>query len=259
MLFADPGIEGEASFTFFNFATRQSLRGHKLPAEAVAELVSRRRPPPPPKKIAHRATASSLAAQTTKQASPAKGSDPLKEKPPPSPPAPSPPKAQAVSKETLGNVRGQSVTVRKSALSLRPRGLPEMLVAAQRFGVDLVTEPNLLWIVDLCMACDYLPAGWESVPRDSMAKMNADSTSGEVSKMMGGMGSNPTPASTRPISTDVEWLPPLERLFILASTGEAPPQYSHQLCSLVTERHPLDGFVRSLLGFRGGPGMGVMG
>ena len=62
--FASRVLQG---FTFFNFATRQSLGGRKLPAEAVADQAARRRPPPAPKKQAQRATASSLNLQSERE------------------------------------------------------------------------------------------------------------------------------------------------------------------------------------------------
>ena len=47
---------------------------------------------------------------------------------------------------------------------------------------------------------------------------------------------------------DVTWLPPQERLYHLALTGQPPSQYSHHMCSIVSERHPLGGFVRTVPG-----------
>ena len=49
-------------------------------------------------------------------------------------------------------------------------------------------------------------------------------------------------------SRDVTWLPPLERLWHIACRGEAPPQYAHHMCSIITERHPLSGFLRTAIG-----------
>ena len=48
---------------------------------------------------------------------------------------------------------------RRSALALRPRGLPEILVACRFLGVDIVNNPQLIWLVDCVLACDYLPVG----------------------------------------------------------------------------------------------------
>jgi len=62
----------------------------------------------------------------------------------------------------------------------------------------------------------------------------------------------PPHAEARPARTiasrQVVWLPPIERLWHLATTGAPPDQYTHQMCELTTERHPLQGFVHTVLG-----------
>ena len=111
------------------------------------------------------------------------------------------------------------------------------------FGVDLVANPALVWLVDLCLACDYLPAGWAPVPKEEMSVMpSSNGGMAEMQRLLASSQSNLRPAR------DVTWLPPLERLWHLTTTGQAPPQYAHHMCSVVTERHPLSGFVRTVMG-----------
>lgn len=112
--------------------------------------------------------------------------------------------------------------------------------------VDLVTNPSLVWLVDLVLACDFMPAGWEPVPREQMSEMASSHNRGEI--MMRGLLSNKAGEAERATkhAQEVDWLPPMERLWIVATSNEAPTQYSSQLCSLITERHPCDGFVRAV-------------
>ena len=160
----------------------------------------------------------------------------------------------------MAALKSHAGVVRRTALALRPRSLPELMVAARMLQVDLVGDPGLLWLVDLCLACDYLPCGWESVPREQMVKMEPPapkqppspgaSVHGGGGESGGGGGGSlfAFGANKRDAPRNVTWLPPLERLFHVATTGAAPPQYSHQMCALTTERHPLHGFVRVVLG-----------
>jgi len=243
MLFANGDGDGESAFTWFNFATRQALGGRKLPAEAVAEQVARRPPPPPPKKMATRATAASMQMQSEKRAA-QKANKADKS------PVASLPRPKALTKEQQASLRAQASVVRKSALALRPRTLPEVMVAARMLNVDLVANPTMLWVVDLCLACDYLPVGWSPVRREKMVEMpKAAADSGIGHLLSGGVamddGSDAMKADSAP---SVTWLPPLERLWHIATTGQPPPQYIHRMCALTTERHPLSGFVRMVLG-----------
>jgi len=148
----------------------------------------------------------------------------------------------------VAKLRAQAVAVRKASLSLRPRALPELMVAARMLQIDLISQPQLVWLVDVVLACDFMPAGWEAVPRECMTLL-AHKSSAEEIQMAGLMSSVPGEAlrAIRHVQ-EVEWLPPLERLWHVATTGTAPPQFQNQLCSLITERHPCDGFVRSVLG-----------
>lgn len=253
MLFATDGGDGEGSFCFFNFATRQSLSGRKIPAEAVAEQAVRRKPPPPPVKTVDRATAASMAGRTQKGGThaeavaqeearrAAEAAEIARWKPPP-----------PLSKDALAKLRADSTGVRKAALSLRPRGLPELLVAARLLKVDLIAQPQLVWLVDLVLACDYLPSGWDTVPLEQMAALpgwGKDSDTMAQLMLRAPSKAKSSKALPPPIEvSSVEWLPPIERLWHLTATGLAPTQYSHQLCTMVTERHPLDGFVRSVMG-----------
>jgi len=249
MLFTTEG-DDESAFIFYNFATRQSLGGRKLPAEAVAAQKSLRRPPPPPKKHTDRATAASLGGRVEKYESDV-GKLTLAEqraeaKKKEAKEAREKEAAKPLSKEAVAKLRAQAVVVRKKALALRPRPLPELLVAARTLQVDLVTNPSLVWLVDLVLACDFMPAGWEPVPREQMSEMASSHNRGEI--MMRGLLSNKAGEAERATkhAQEVDWLPPMERLWIVATSNEAPTQYSSQLCSLITERHPCDGFVRAV-------------
>ena len=111
------------------------------------------------------------------------------------------------------------------------------MVAARQLQVDLVAQPQLVWLVDVCLACDYLPAGWAPVPREEMTQMPRSPRSQAFSAF-----------ATTGDGRDVTWLPPMERLWHLATTGQTPPQYTFHMCSIATERHPLSGFVRTVLG-----------
>ena len=132
-----------------------------------------------------------------------------------------------ISREALAQLRGQSLLSRKLAVTLRPRSLPELLVAAKYFRIDLATQPQLVWLADLALAIDWLPACWEQLPSDKRTPMLP-----EDELVLRGI-----PAR------EVMRLPALQRVWYMASTGDEPPQYAHQFCSLVTERHPIDGFV----------------
>jgi len=249
MYFATDG-DDEGAFFFYNFATRQSSTGRKLPAEAVAEQMARRRKPPSPKKNVARATAASTGARVEKAGggSAADGSggghlsgsgggphgsrerrSSQQERSSEEEKGPKP-----MTKQLVAKLRAQAVGVRKCSLALRPRALPELLVAARMLQVDLVAQPQLIWLVDLVLASEFMPAGWEPVPREQMTPLPSEHNRDEM-QMMGHV-------------QDVEWLPPIERLWHVATTGRAPPQFHNQLCSLVTERHPCDSFVRSVLG-----------
>lgn len=243
MLFATDG-DDESAFTFFNFATRQHLSGRKVPMEAVAEQQARRPPPPVVKKKVTRATAASQAGSR------GRGSRPREEKAQPTPAPPT--KPRPFSKEQLAKLRAQAVPTRKNALSLRPRSLPELLLAARMLHVDLILHPQLVWLVDLCLACDHLPTGWEPVAKEDMSAFATLSSADAVS-MQGMMakGSGEFERAQRHVH-DVTWLPPLERLWHVATTGAAPPQYKHLMCDMVTERHPLQGFVHKVLGLEEG-------
>ena len=123
-----------------------------------------------------------------------------------------------------------------------------MMVAAKMFHIDLVAQPSLVWVIDLCLACDYLPTGWAPVPREEMSQMAHKSSKQDV-ELHGYMSTNATEAAkSLRQAREVTWLPPMERLWHVAMTGAAPPQYSHHMCSIITERHPLGGFVRTALG-----------
>jgi hypothetical protein len=255
----DPAAPGESGFVFYNFATRQALPARRLPSEAVAEQLAKRPPPKPPKKRAFRATESSKHAMHAdkKKAEAEREAAEKAEKA-----ARLAPKRESLSESELASLRSHAGVVRRTALAVRPRSLPELMVAARMLQIDLVADPGLLWLVDLCLACDYLPCGWEGVPREQMVQM-AKEPSGEAKQPAspgpgggggggghggGGGGLFAFGGNKKDEPRPITWLPPIERLWHVATTGSAPPQYSHQMCALTTERHPLHGFVRMVLG-----------
>ena len=262
MLFADPRFQeggsgspnAEGGFIFYNFATRQALPARRLPAEAVAEQAAKRPPPPPPKKRVHRHTENTrnarhrdkvAADQAQLEAAAAAAEKAAKETP----------KADPLSKDELAVLKAQAAVVRRAALTLRPRGLPEIMMAARMFGIDLVNDPTLLWLVDLCLAADYLPSGWTQATPDQMVSQDAPPKNlMHSASSLPGMGETQSSGiftfgeQKREEPRQVSWLPPMERLWTLAMTGAQPVQYTHQMCSLTTERHPVHGFVRWVLG-----------
>ena len=115
------------------------------------------------------------------------------------------------------------------------------------FSVDLVQSPSDVWLVDLCLACDHLPVGWSPVPREFMSKMAHKHNKEEIMEEAANSSMKEVELAERHVRS-VTWLPPLERLWHVATTGQAPSQYSHHSTSLTTERHPLSGFVRTATG-----------
>ena len=51
-----------------------------------------------------------------------------------------------------------------SAASCSARLVASVACAARMLDIDLVAQPQNVWLVDLCLACDYLPVGWAPVP-----------------------------------------------------------------------------------------------
>lgn len=268
MLFASADADGSGCF-YFNFKTRQRVGGRRLPPEAIAALASKRRPPRPSKSTDLETPTRSPGRGTDhKGGGPGGGGGPRGNKPatpssmkrrllPEQRPLSrdssrqrSTPHAAGLPAEAVGHARAQSAEVRRSALALRPRCLPDLLVAARSLGVNLSETPQLTWLVDLVLACDYLPSGWEELPAHLMLPLGM--TPEEAS--LHGLGhpfaqsdrGGPRYSATR--LRDVQRLPRAERARHMAATSRPPTQYASQLCAHVTEWHPLDGFVRAAVG-----------
>ena len=84
-------------------------------------------------------------------------------------PVPPPPTAamRAAAKQKAAELTSSSLTYRHVSLQLRPRSLPEVLVAAGRFDVDVFSQPAMLWLVDAVVASDYLPVAWGKVTKQN--------------------------------------------------------------------------------------------
>jgi len=111
---------------------------------------------------------------------------------------------------------------RHASLQLRPRSLPEILVAASRLKVDVFAHPSLLWLIDAIVAAEYLPVAWTTVSkkRDSL-----DGLAGEDEGMLSTLTST-------------------ERVRYTA-LGEVPKFY-HALLQAASEQHPMVSAVRDV-------------
>ena len=63
--------------------------------------------------------------------------------------------AKATAKKNAADLTSRAKAWRHVSLELRPRPLPELLVAAGRFDVDVFAMPAMLWLVDAIVASDY--------------------------------------------------------------------------------------------------------
>jgi len=66
--------------------------------------------------------------------------------------------ARQEAKRRSAELKSRATLARQAALRLRPKSLPELMVAGQKLQVDLVTKPQLLWLVDAVLACDLVAA-----------------------------------------------------------------------------------------------------
>lgn len=234
-----------------------------MPTEAVDEMASKRPPKTQTKKRLDRSTESSEASKKVLGLS-----DPRAE---------AAAKAKAVARtnekagitmsaSTLAQLRAQSAATRHAALAHRPRSLPEIAVAARTFGVNLIENPQLVWLVSLVLSCDHMTLGWDTVPRDMMARRahavaerhhHSETAHPQISDSILSLIAQPSiggaggfgPSPVKPPM--VVWLPPIERLWHVASKNEEPSQYAMHMCGFSSERHPLSSFMRAANGING--------
>ena len=104
---------------------------------------------------------------------------------------------------------------RHTALQLRPRPLPEVLVVGGRLGIDVLNNPPMLWLVVAVMTCDHLPAAWIKMSRQRRSLLGEEES---AEKAMSKLSST-------------------ERLQYVAR-GEVP-LYFNALLGVSSEQHPM--------------------
>ena len=112
------------------------------------------------------------------------------------------------------------MTWRHVSLQLRPRSLPEILVAAGRFNVDVFAQPAMLWLVDSIVASDHLPVAWAKMTR---AKEKAYGVNSEA-------------------KIEMSKLTATERLRFM-TFGEIP-RYYNSLLRIASDQHPMVSAVK---------------
>ncbi|KAL1510364.1 hypothetical protein AB1Y20_006675 [Prymnesium parvum] len=75
--------------------------------------------------------------------------------------------ARRDAKRRIAELKTRSVPFRQESLRLRPRSLPELLSAGQKLGVNLVSSPNLLWLIDVILATDQIAAPVQQLTRNA--------------------------------------------------------------------------------------------
>lgn len=66
---------------------------------------------------------------------------------------------------------------------LRPRSLPELLVAANRLDVDIFATPAMLWLIDAVVACEFLPVAWQQLTLRNHAEAAQSNTKEFLNKL----------------------------------------------------------------------------
>ena len=130
--------------------------------------------------------------------------------------------ARAATKNKAAEMTNSTKLWRHISLQLRPRSLPELLVAAGRFDVDIFAQPSMLWLCDAVLACDHYPVAWTKMPRNSWSAVHHSTTA---------EGARTTSKLT---ST--------ERLRFFAY-GEIP-QYFNALLRVASEQNPMVAVVK---------------
>jgi len=224
MLFAG---DGDTTY-FYNFKTRQQQTGRKLPAEVLQEITCKKAPPPKKKRDLTTATVATTVNRHDPVAA-AREKQRVGHRPAVSHSRQEKARlAQTVlSREEWAVIKASSMDCRRTALMLRPRGLPEILVACRFMGIDVVSEPSLVWLIDCVLACDYLPVGTQPYD-DSIVSRDA-----EYSR-----AADPRLEKKQEMSA-------LEKLWHLARNGQAPPVYENWLSDTLTEVHPMRSFVKA--------------
>jgi len=125
--------------------------------------------------------------------------------------------ARAQIKQRAAEITAQTRVWRHVSLQLRPRSLPELLVAAGRFNVDVFAQPAMLWLVDCVIASEYLPMAWGKLTRQSYSALRYD-TSYDSKETLSKLSAT-------------------DRLRFM-TFGEVP-RYFNSLLRVSTEQHPM--------------------
>jgi len=135
---------------------------------------------------------------------------------------------RAAAKQKSAELTKASHHFRHASLQVRPRGLPEVLVAASRLKVDIFAQPAMLWLCDAILATDYLPIAWtkHSQRRDVLERMGSQQTDAQGLELFLGQ------------------LSAADRLRFTA-LGEVP-KYHHALLQASTEQHPLEAVAKDV-------------
>ena len=135
---------------------------------------------------------------------------------------------RAAAKQKSAELTKASHHFRHASLQVRPRGLPEVLVAASRLKVDIFSQPAMLWLCDAILATDYLPIAWtkHSQRRDVLERMGSQQTDAQGLELFLGQ------------------LSAADRLRFTA-LGEVP-KYHHALLQASTEQHPLEAVAKDV-------------
>jgi len=150
MLFSDPsaaGADAGAAIYFYDFRT--GVRSAELPQEVFelsnqrlleqAKATGARQPSAALRKIKARKVQAEQAAASAEAAT------------------------QQESHALLAELRALCARSRSESLTLRPRPLPELMGAARSLRINLVQQPQLVWLVDSLLCLDHLPTGWEEL------------------------------------------------------------------------------------------------
>jgi len=124
-------------------------------------------------------------------------------------------KGRAAAKQRGAELVSASHRWRHSTLQIWPRSLPEVLFASRQLGVDVDTQPALLWLVDAIIASSHLPVAWSQKTRLSSYSSYAEDEQ----------------------QTTLSRLSSTERLRFM-SHGEVP-KYLHVLLNISSEQHPM--------------------
>ena len=82
--------------------------------------------------------------------------------------------ARAAAKQRGAELVSASHRWRHSTLQIWPRSLPEVLFASRQLGIDVDTQPALLWLVDAIIASGHLPVAWSQKTRLSSSSSYAE-------------------------------------------------------------------------------------